>query len=389
MKVTRLKDGKYRARWREGGRQKWKTFHSAEAARYFERQFWLRKEAPELAHETEQTRETFRDFAERWYREHCLVEKAESQHVDDRSILDVHLLPAFGEVPLKDLKADHLISLRAELKARGRKPKTINNVRGLAVKILNDAQELGRLAANPFQKVRRLKRQKPETQFWIPAERDRFLAFTKAYDPELYEVALFTTHTGLRAGEVAGLTRGCLSFERRRIIVKQAWCQKSGKPVEHTKGHMIREVPFNPAIEALLATRRGKAQDQIVFPVLADREMAHMARWVKRVAKRAGVKPINFHALRHTFSACYLLAGGSIFKLTKLLGHADVKITFDNYGHLHDSGLDGATDILVSVGDVRGSVEKPARVRKDRVKAERVTGLEPSQGADLKLVRNR
>lgn len=55
----------------------------------------------------------------------------------------------------------------------------------------------------------------------------------------------------------------------------------------------------------------------------------------KQAAKRAGLPDaLRFHDLRHTFASHWVLDGGDIFRLSKILGHANVTITQKVYAHL-------------------------------------------------------
>jgi site-specific recombinase XerD len=58
-----------------------------------------------------------------------------------------------------------------------------------------------------------------------------------------------------------------------------------------------------------------------------------------------GLKLLRFHDLRHTFASLFMMGGGNIYTLQKLLGHASVQMT-ERYSHLSPEHLKGATDFL-------------------------------------------
>lgn len=58
------------------------------------------------------------------------------------------------------------------------------------------------------------------------------------------------------------------------------------------------------------------------------------ARWWRRCLDEAGVRYRNPHTTRHTFATRYLRRGGSLERLSMLMGHASIKTTFDEYAHL-------------------------------------------------------
>ena len=53
-----------------------------------------------------------------------------------------------------------------------------------------------------------------------------------------------------------------------------------------------------------------------------------------RIVKKAGVKSLTFHGLRHTFASHAVMSGVPIEVLQKWLGHKDIRMTIDRYAHL-------------------------------------------------------
>lgn len=66
---------------------------------------------------------------------------------------------------------------------------------------------------------------------------------------------------------------------------------------------------------------------------------------MRRSCREAGVREIRFHDLRHSFASNFVLAGGNIYDLQKMLGHSLVTMT-ERYSHLSTDHLKGATEIL-------------------------------------------
>lgn len=59
----------------------------------------------------------------------------------------------------------------------------------------------------------------------------------------------------------------------------------------------------------------------------------------------ANVPPVTFHGLRHTFASNFMMSGGSIYDLQKMLGHSTIQMT-EKYSHLSPDHLAGKTEIL-------------------------------------------
>jgi integrase len=146
---------------------------------------------------------------------------------------------------------------------------------------------------------------------------------------------LFALHTGLRKGELLGLRWLDLDLESRRLSVMKSYktTPKSGKP-RHLRlpsllipllGKWKRECPHTPG--------------GLVFPViLRDRAVAgrddHLMG-LNELLEQAGCRRLlhPWHALRHTYASHFIMAGGNILALQKILGHADLTMTMV-YAHL-------------------------------------------------------
>lgn len=336
--VKKTKYGTWQIRWRENGRQRAKTFRQKELALKYSYELAERLRR----HEGSQKEVLFETFAKEWHEGYCKIEKAESQWFDDRSIIDNHLAPAFGNCYLHDLTKADLLRLRGKLKTEKMlSDKSINNVTGLAKKMLQTAVDWDYLNASPWEGVKPLRLAEVDWEYWTSEERDRFLRFCKREDPEFWEIAAFACHTGLRSGEIAGLCRDALDFDRRMISVKQNYSEKYRRLWKYTKGKRIRRVEMNQVVWEILQRRRLLPPDSAVFP-----RFTHKSRRLKEVAQKAKVKPITFHDLRHTFASGLAMAGVPLHKIQHVLGHTDVRMT-QRYAHLHPDSLTGITDHLV------------------------------------------
>lgn len=122
-----------------------------------------------------------------------------------------------------------------------------------------------------------------------------------------------------------------IDLDRRLIAVHRGrhGTTKSGKaryiPILDTLVPFLRE----------LALKRGG--NKLVFPEEdGEPRSKSCARFpFKQAAKRAGLPDaLRFHDLRHTFASHWVLDGGDIFRLSKILGHSNVVITQKVYAHL-------------------------------------------------------
>lgn len=139
-------------------------------------------------------------------------------------------------------------------------------------------------------------------------------------------------HTGLRKGELLGLRWQDLDFDTQRLTVARSYktTPKSGK---------ARHLRLPSVCVPLLKQWRPvcpPTQEGLVFPVQRGAgHSTHTLLGLPKLLEFAGVRvPVHpWHAMRHTFASHYVMQGGNILALQKILGHSDVKVTMI-YAHL-------------------------------------------------------
>jgi integrase len=134
---------------------------------------------------------------------------------------------------------------------------------------------------------------------------------------------MLALHTGMRKGEVFGLRWGDVNFIKGEIIVRRSY---NGP----TKNGKSRKVPISPDLEQILAALLKIDSDNY----LENRVIAKQFDpnpLLRAMCKKAKIKPINFHGLRHTFAVLALEAGRSPRKIQEVLGHSSLSTTLEIY----------------------------------------------------------
>lgn len=181
----------------------------------------------------------------------------------------------------------------------------------------------GFLSGNPVDKVERVRYQQREKTIINDQELERLLATARKRMPYMGSVVLLARYTGLRRGELERLSDADLDLERAQIIVRG-----------QTKSYFNRRVPIAPQILAML--RRSKRQKGRVlrFPGLPHFSADHLTHQFSKLAKRAKVKGVTLHSLRHTFITRSLLSGVAPAVVKRVAGHRYLTTT---EGYLHTS----------------------------------------------------
>ena len=280
------------------------------------------------------------------------------------SAIEAHIRPSLGERRIEDLKAPEMrkwLEGLAEQPARIRssrlgKPRrfkaapktadqkrarrsTANRVLSILKAILNRAFEDGLVSNNmewrkakPFPKV-----DEPRIRFLSDAEGTRLVNASPADLRALVRAALLT---GCRCGELRGMRSRDVNLRDSRVYIAES---KSGKP---------RYVPLNPeGAEHFRELLTGKTGESLVFTKADGTPWGtnHHVRPLLAACTAAKIAPaISFHELRHTYASHLAQAGVDLLTISKLLGHADTRITSRHYAHLADKTLAAAVTKLPS-----------------------------------------
>ena len=260
---------------------------------------------------------------------------------DGYSIQQLYRHLGDGQV-LNSLTVGDIYTYQQDRKAEGAAPGTINREIGLLSAALNWAvQTLGWKVGNPAQGHRCP--EPPGRERWLTREEAARLleAARQTRSLHLADFILLALHTGMRLNELLGLEWRRVDFQLNRILLA-AEHQKNGKP---------GVVPLNQTARAtLLARARFRAQHCPASPwVFCDREglrVVTVKRGFAAAVQRAGIAPCTPHDLRRTFGSWLVQAGVPIQQVSRLLRHADIRVTDRVYAHLQPEQLQEAVAVL-------------------------------------------
>lgn len=166
------------------------------------------------------------------------------------------------------------------------------------------------------------------------------------HDAAIYLTAAFT---GLRRGELVALRWREVDFPRRHIRVTASYTERA---LYSPKSGKARLVPMALTVAETLARLARRDQytdgDDLVFPGLAGRFLDGSAlyRRYKAAIRRAGLRDLRFHDLRHTFGTQVI--GNpqvSILQLKEWMGHADIDTTMK---YLHFAPRASDADLIAA-----------------------------------------
>jgi integrase len=256
----------------------------------------------------------------------------------------LHLKPHLGGVRLRDLKPLHGEVLLAALVEAGASVAMQAKVIGTLRTALRAAAEGGVIRAVPaIKKPKGSSSRRPdEIEVWSQADVRAFLEAVKGNRMEvMYTLAL---DSGMRQGELFGLPWDAIDWEAGAVSIRQALLERKGRLQlkEPKTKESRRRIRLTQETLAALNRHRQRMikdglynKDGLVFVDVQGgplrKSNVHRRSFVPAL-KRANVKAIRFHDLRHTAATTWL-ANGINIKAVSSLGHARIQITLDTYSH--------------------------------------------------------
>jgi integrase len=161
--------------------------------------------------------------------------------------------------------------------------------------------------------------------------------------------------SGMRQGEILGLTWDDIDFERGTVSVSKSLQRKDGRFVFETPKSAVsrRLIRLSPSVMAVLQAHRDRQPVvvigwNLVFATEHGKPLSarNVVRAFKRFLLRHGLREIRFHDLRHSHATLLLLARVPTKAVQERLGHSSVNLTSDVYQHILSSLQDDVAERL-------------------------------------------
>ncbi len=206
--------------------------------------------------------------------------------------------------------------------------------------VLNWAKERNYLLQNPADKIKRIK---------VPERQPMFFSFTdyqKLLDAvdnqQLKLIIVIALNTGMRQMEIISLRWSQVNLSEKILTLNNQ---------NHiTKGKRIRTIPLNSTCLEIFKLLEATKKCELVFHDNCKLiKQDYVIKVFKKYIQKAKLNDkLNFHSLRHTFASWLVQKGVSIYQVSKLLGHADIKTT-QIYSHLRADDLQNTVNLLNNI----------------------------------------
>ena len=266
-----------------------------------------------------------------------------------QGLITMHIVPTLGERNISELGRRDIQEFLTQQKKDGNMrngEKLSSTSTNMMLSVLNLAFEyacdMEYIEENPCVRVRRTKTEAKKVEAFT-VEEQRVIEAEIAYsdDRRLHGV-LLCLYSGLRIGELLGLTWNDVDLDRGVIKITKtvyrerdesgAWqlCVDTPK----TKAS-DRVIPLPEYVTNILRQDYEYAQTPyVVENKKGERMSIRSYQYIfEKLTERAGVRKLNFHALRHTFATRAIECGMDIKTVADIMGHQNASITLNRYAH--------------------------------------------------------
>lgn len=281
-----------------------------------------------------------------------------------------YVVPSIGSIAVQRLEPSHVRGVLDSIAAQGLSAKTAYLAHSALRRALADAVDDGLIISNPAGRVRapRVRRKGPDT--WTAEQIGRFLdAASESFFRGFFELAVLT---GLRRSEITGLRWPNVELDGATARVVETLQRVDGKGLVQSKPKSERSrrvlALSSRAVQVLRDVRlrqlewRMKAgtawretgyvfTDELGNPLDSGRASKEFLR----VTRRAGLKGMTLHGLRHAHASLLISQGTHIKVVSERLGHASTAFTMDTYAHL----LPGMQESAAEAIDKALSISRP------------------------------
>lgn len=346
-KVKRV-EGAWRARYRdEAGKE-----HARHFSRKVDAQRWLNEVTASIVTgyyvAPRAGRVTFKAFAEEW-RSSQVFRPSTAALVE--GAFNKRVYPVIGDKPLDSILPSHvqaLVSKLAEMYA----PRTVSVTYSYVSSVFKAAVRDRRIQRTPCESIRL-----PEI---VPARVnplgvETVLQIADAMPAHLRAIVITAAGTGMRQGEIFGLTVDRVDFLRRTITVDrqlngQAGSQEFGPP-KTTSSNRVIPLPAFVGLELSRHLATEGISDGLIF---RGGRGAALSRSTFGDIWRRAAPGVDFHELRHFYASLLIRHGESVKTVQARLGHKNAQETMDTYAHLwqdSDVRTREAVDLVLNLAD--------------------------------------
>lgn len=311
----------------------------------FKRGFKTKSEAQEwamnfLQRQKGDTSLTFGQFIDEYYEDMEKRLKGNTMKTK-KYIIEFKIRPFFANKVLSEITPLDIRKWQNELLDKGYKQTYLKTVNNQLSAMFNYAVNFRGLPSNPCRKAGTIGKSKAdEMKFWTLDEYKIFIEGAK--DKEMSYMAFQMLYwTGMRIGELLALTPADFDFENNTMRINKNYQKVKGREIitspKTKKSNRVVKIPqfLADEIKDYMKCFYDLKPDQRLF----FKSKGYLGHEITRGSKKAGIKRINIHALRHSHISLLMDRGFSALDIAERVGHEAISITY-KYAHMYPNKQD-------------------------------------------------
>lgn len=265
-----------------------------------------------------------------------------------RHMTNKQILPYFGTRKMNEITPADVIQWQNTIQEKGYSKTYERMIQNQLNALLNHAQKIYNLKENPCKKVKKMgKADADKLEFWTKEEYDTFISGIESGSEDylIFEILFWT---GIREGELLALKLSDFDMSGNLLHINKTYNRIEKRDVIDTPKteNSVRTIDIPDFLKVELQEYTEKRyrfpEDQRLFPIVART----LQKRLKKYEIKTGVKPIRVHDLRHSHVAYLIHQGVEPLIIKERLGHKDIQMTLNTYGHLYPSRQKKVAEML-------------------------------------------
>ena len=269
-----------------------------------------------------------------------------------RLMIEKHIIPYFGEKPMNEITPADILAWQSEIIENNNYSQSyLRMLQNQITAIFTHAHKIYGLGNSPCKKVKKMgKSDARSLVFWTLEEYQRFIS---TYKPGSRSYVMFEIlfWTGILEAELLALTMDDFDESQLQLHINKTFYRlkqedyvNSPKTYSSTRTIDLPEFLMKEVKEYYMKLYAYRG-DERLFPVVAKT----VQKTMKEHARKAELKEIRVHDLRHSHCAYLIHKGVQPLIIKERMGHKDIKITLNTYGHLYPSEQKKVASLLDDV----------------------------------------
>jgi len=287
---------------------------------------------------------TFKELSEEYMK---FAERQRSYN--SKKFLIAHLEAKLGPLPLRRISTMLIEQFQTEELQAKKKPATVNRYIATLSHMFTKAAQWNMVEEAALKQIRNVKMLPENNRRLRYLSKEECTRLVNSCAPHLRPVVITALNTGMRRGEILGLTWDRVDLQNSLILL------------DITKNGERREIPINSTLrETFKGLVRRLDNPHVFYDPATGKRLQDVKRSFSTALRRAKILDFHFHDLRHTFASHAVMAGVDLTTLKELLGHKTLTMTL-RYSHLAPGHKVAAVELLDSALNGKTNCTKTAQ----------------------------